>query len=263
VTLVAVALSVADLEAACLPLTEQVRVRRVVPPSELEEATPTDHEDPWVWLHFYGRLRAWLAIPAPQVDEQARADALVTAALREVAIPVPGVDGLSVYPKSLEGMLQLRILDAQLDRLVARLMALINDGTLTELDAGLQLTTATTYVMHLLAWAWTFDGKGLPWKATDPQPLVPEHISALGPAELLAITQAAHEFGASLAACQTLVDPLPVRDGGKRPSWAAFFEAVGAQTHIDPKELAVTHSLAKVLSMAYLASDRQRPPADA
>jgi hypothetical protein len=256
-------LDVAAIEAVCVPLMEEARARRVVSPTALAEATPEITDDAYRWLNFYGQLRVWLTAPATVVDEQARADALVTAALREVAIPVPGVDGLSVYPKSLEGMLHLRMLDAQLDRLVARLVTLMSDGTLREIDEGLQLTTATTYVMHLLAWAWTSEGYGLPFKPTDPEPVVPAHIAALGPAELLAITQAAHEFGASLAACQTLIDPLPVRDGGKRPSWAAFFEAVGAQTHIDPKELAVNHSIAKVLSMAYLASDRQRPPADA
>ena len=37
---------------------------------------------------------------------------------------------------------------------------------------------------------------------------------------------------------------------------------VGSQTHLDPRELAVTHSLAKVIALAYLGAERQRPDAD-
>lgn len=257
-------LSAADLDQACLPLLEQLRVRRVVSAAELADITPADHSDAYAWLSCYGQCRAWLASSKGEGNDEAEADALVMSALREVAMPVDGLDGIAVYPKSLEGMLQIKVLDAQLDRLVAGLIGMIgDDATLKEVDSGVQLATTVAYVMQLLAWAWTSEGHSLPFKATDAQPVVPEHIVALTPAQLLAITQAAHQFSASLAACQALIDPTPARDGGKRPSWAGFFEAVGAQTHIDPRELAVSHSLAKVLAMAYLASDRQRPPEQA
>jgi hypothetical protein len=257
----AVTLSPADLDAACTPLIDQVRARRLVSDGELTALVPTTHEDVWAWLHCYGQLRVWLANPkATGPDTEAVADALVTAAIREVAIPVPGLDGVSVYPKSLEGMLQLRVLDAQLGRLTAALVRAIgDDAAMIEIDGGVQLATATSYVMQLLAWAWTSPGHGLPFAAHEAMPVVPAHVQAWTPADLLAITQAAHEFTASLVAVQELVDPVPVSDGGRRRSWAAFFEAVGASTHIDPRELAVSHSLAKVLSMAYLANDRLRP----
>jgi hypothetical protein len=256
-------LSAADLDGACTPLLAQLRARRVVSDAQLAEVVPTDHSDDYAWLSCYGQLRVWLAGGVPKDDDQAAADALVTSALRDVPIPVDGVEGLFVYPKSLEGMLQIMVLDAQLDRLVARLVAAIGeDASLLEVDTGVQLVNSVSYAMQLLAWAWTSEGYGLPFKASDPVPTVPEPITALGPEELLAITRAAHEFGARLAACQTLIDPTPVRNGGKRPSWAAFFEALGAQTHIDARELAVSHTLTKVLSLAYLASDRQRPRTD-
>lgn len=255
-------LSAADLDAACVLLVEQVRVRRVVTPSELADATPTTHDDVWAWLHFYGKLRTWLERGASATETtEAEQDALVTAALREVPIPVEGVDGLHVYPKSFEGMLQLQVLDAQLDRLTARLVAMVGDeASLSMIDgSGVQLANAVSYVTKLLAWAWTSEGYGLPFKATDPEPQPPDHITALGPAALLAITQAAHQFTRSIAACQALIDPTPAREGGRRPSWAAFFEALGSQTHIDARELAVSHSLSKVISLAHLAADRQRP----
>ncbi|MCC7055691.1 MAG: hypothetical protein IT355_20640 [Gemmatimonadaceae bacterium] len=256
-------LSAATLDAVCAPLAEQVRRRRIVPAEQLIDATPADYSDPYAWLTYYGQLRAWLAKPLPQNDAEASADELVTAAIREAPLPVSGLDGFAVYPKSFETMLQLKVLDAQLDRLVARLMRMIgDDATLIEIDSGIQLASAVTYVTQLIVWTWTSEGAGLPFRPTDSEPIVPERIVALTPAELLAISHAAHQFGASLAACQELIDPVPVRDGGKRASWAAFFEAVGAQTHLDPRELAVTHSITKVLSMAYLASDRLRVKPD-
>ncbi len=253
-------LSAADLDGACAPLLTQLRARRVVSEDQLTAVVPTDHSDVYAWLSCYGQLRAWLVTAVARTDDQATADALVTASLREVAIPVPGLDGVAVYPKSLEGLLQIKVLDAQLDRLVARLVSVIgDDASLMEVDSGVQLVGAVSYVTQLLAWAWTSNTRGLPFAATDDDPTVPASVQAMGPRELLAIAEAAQGFTSSLAACQVLIDQTPSRDGGRRPSWAAFFEAVGAQTHIDPTELAVTHSLSKVLALAYLASDRQRP----
>lgn len=248
-----------ELDQLCVPLADQLRIRRLVSPDELANALPSNHDDAYAWLSAYGQLRVWLARAKPRDDDQAAADTLVTGAMREAPLPVPGVDELMVYPKSFEGLLHIRVLDTQLDRLVSHLVnALRDEATFLEVDQGVQLATTVSYVIQLLAWAWTTPGPGLPFAAAEPQPVVPQHIQDLGPAELLAVTQAAHQFVAGIVACQTLIDATPTRDGGRRPSWAAFFEAVGAATHIDPRELAVSHSLAKVLSMAYIANDRLR-----
>lgn len=51
-----------DLAAVCLPLIEQVRLRRIVPEADLTAIVPPDHSDPWAWMQCYGQLRAWLAV---------------------------------------------------------------------------------------------------------------------------------------------------------------------------------------------------------
>lgn len=248
----------------CTFLISQIRTRKAASEEELAEVIPTDTSDVRAWVQCYGRCHAWLAVARlkQQTSPGRDADALVTAAIREVPVPVRGVDDLAVHPKSFETLLQIQVLDAQLGRLTARLVAMIgDDATLTEIDGGIELASAVSYVIGLMAWAWTSEGTGLPFKATESEPVLPERIKALAPQELLAITAAAHEFSASLAAVQELIDTLPSRDGGKRPSWAAFFEAVGAQAHADPRELAVTQSLARVIAQSYLASDRLRASA--
>lgn len=252
-------LSSPNLDAACLPLVEQVRLRRIVAEADLRAIVPQDHSDPWAWLSCYGQLRAWLAAPKPEARDQADADALVLHALREAPIPVPGLDGIAVFPKSFATMLQLRILDAQLDRMTARLITMIGEGAgLPQIDGAIELSSAVTYAQGLAVWSWIHPGPGLPFDPLDAEPKVPDHVVNLTPADLLAIASAVNQFSASLAACQTLIDPVPSRDGGSRPSWAGFFEAVGASTHVNPRELAVTHSLGAVLARAYLAADRQR-----
>lgn len=256
-------LSSQDLDALCVPLLAHVKMLRLATDDEIRDATPQDFTDVYEWLRYYGRLCAWIAKPKAEDQTQADADGLVMDALREASIAVEGVPELRVYPKSLETLLQIKVLDRQVDRLTGGLLSLTGDGaTLAGIDAAVPLAEALSYCVNLCAWTWTTEGPGLPFKATDPAPVVPEHIAALGPIELLAITHAAHRFGASLAACQQLIDPVPTRDNGKRPSWAAFFEAVGAATNTDPRELAVTTSFASVLARAYLAGDRLRPRSD-
>lgn len=256
-------LSAEDLDAACVPLLEQLRVRRVVSAEQLADVTPTDYSDPYAWLSCYGQLRAWLSAAQPPRSDTAHdeADALVTRALREASISVPEAgDDISVYPKSFEGLLQLHVLSVQLDRLTARLSALLADGTpLDAVDTAVDIAVAISYVQQLIVWAWTAPGRGLPFAATESAPVVPAYVRAMGPADCLYVARAVTAFSEQLVALQILVDPTPSSAGDRRPSWAALFEALGAESHIDPRELAVTHSLGKVLSMTRLASDRLRP----
>ena len=251
-------ISAQEIDLRCLSLIQAVKSRGVVPQAELDDAIPADQEDAEAWLSFYGQLRVWNAMPETRAIESDAADALVTAAIREAPIPVPEIDGCYVYPKSFETLLQIRVLDTQLDRLTARLISMLGEGaSLEQIDGGVAVSACVAYVVHLLLWSWTSKGTGLPFDATNPEPTVPEHIKTLTSSQALAITFAAHQFSASIAACQQLVDPTPAREGGRRPSWAAFFESVGAELHMDAGELAVTSSLAKVLALAFLAGDRR------
>jgi hypothetical protein len=250
-----------DLDGACTPLLAQLRARRVVSEEQLAATVPTDHTDAYAWLSCYGQLRVWLVQVPAEATEHAQADALVTRALRDAPVLLPQIgDGIAVYPKSFETLLQLHVLNVQMDRLTARLAQLTSDGApIDAVDTVVGVATATAYVQQLIAWAWCTPGSGLPFAATEAQPVVPAWVVALTPSELLAIAQAAHAFLETLGALQALIDPIPARDGGRRPSWSALFEAMGAEVHADPRELAVTYSLGKVLAMTRLASDRLRP----
>lgn len=254
-------LTAADLDAACAPLADQVRTRRVVAPSVLEQATPTTHDDPWAWVSYYGQLRAWLAMPAVTEDAHAAADALVTRAITDSPVPVPEAgEGLVVYPKSFATLSQLHILSLQLDRFTARVADLTADGTpLEALDAAVDVITACSYVQQLVCWAWLTPGPGLPWDVGDAHPVVPEAIQTLTPTAAMRIAAAVGTFAEQLVALQHLIDPTPAREGGRRPSWSGLFEALGAEAHVDPRDLAVTYSLGKVLAMTRLAGERLRP----
>lgn len=253
-----------ELDTRCVPLIQAVRSRGGVPQAELDAIVPSDHSSVDAWLSLYAQLRVWVAMPDPRESRADDADALVTAAIREAPIPVPEIDGFFVYPKSFETLLQIKVLDTQLDRLTARLVTMLGENaTLAVIDGAVEVTGVVAYVTCLMVWAWTSEGPGLPFKASDPLPVVPDRITALTPPDLMAVVMAAHRFTESLAACQQLVDPTPARDGGRRPSWAAFFEAMGSELKMDPRELAVTSSITKVLATAYLARDRQQARPDA
>ena len=94
-----------ELDTRCVPLIQAVRSRGVVPQAELDAVVPSDHSLIDVWLSLYGQLRAWVAMPDPRESKADDADALVTAAIREAPIPVEGIAGTYVYPKSFETLL--------------------------------------------------------------------------------------------------------------------------------------------------------------
>lgn len=254
-------LTAEDLDAACVPLLDQVRVRRLASDAEVAALVPATHDDVWAWLTCYGQLRAWLARPVETADDHAAADALVTRAITEAPIVVAEVPGAVVYPKSFATLAQLHILALQLDRFTAAVQQrTAADATLDDLDDAVNVITACTYVQQLLLWAWITPGPGLPWAVEEAQPEVPVHVQNLSASDAMHIARAVTAFDGQLAALQVLLDPVPVSRGGRRPSWSALFEALGAEAHIDPRDLAVTHSLGKVLAMTRLASERLRVP---
>jgi hypothetical protein len=257
-------LTAADLDVACSPLLAQLRARRVVSEAELTAIVPVDHEDAYAWLSCYGQLRAWVSGAGSGVtaDSHDQADALVARSLRQAPVPLPeiGNGSWAVYDKSFQTLTHLLILDAQLNRLTARLVALTADGTtLDQIDDGLPVAEAVAYVTHLIVWTWITPGAGLPFDARDPAPVVPESVSTLSSLELLHIHRAIATFAQQTAALQVLIDPIAARDNGRRPSWSGLFESLGAEAHVDPGELAVTYGLNKVLAMTRLAGDRHRP----
>lgn len=253
-------LDAAAIELLCVPLMEAVRARRLVPITTLADATPEPAADAVAWLQWYGQLRAWLAVAPVADSEHASADARVMRAIREAPVAIAGTSR-AVHAKSFTTYVQLHVLSLQLDRLTARLAHLSEDTVpLEAMDRVVDVATAVTYVQHLIAWIWLAPGPGMPFDAQDPAPVVPPEITALTPEDLLQIAQAIGVFAEDLAALQQLVSAAAPDGATRRPSWSGLFEAVGAEWHIDARELAVTHSLGKVLALTRLAADRLRVP---
>lgn len=257
-------LTLADLDAACAPLAQQLRLRGDIPAAELDAAVPGPDATGDDWLRFHGQLHRWLAAPsgAPvaAASDHAAADARILEALSDTPVPVEGTS-LLVYPKSFVTLMHIAALDVTLDGLT-RLYATCttDEASAVERDQVERIGAAIAYTLGLVTWAWTTPGPGLPWDVSDGAPVLPAHIEALRPDETLTVHQAVATMHLRLAALQQLVDPVRAEDGGNRPSWSALFHGLGVELGVGADVLLAKKSLDAVLAMARLEVARNAPP---
>lgn len=268
-------ISTNELRAECTLLERVCLSERLVSKEQTIAQRPGGAENPdktaRAWLNFYRWLNRQHAKLQHDVQPESRAiaDATVMDALRGKPIPValPGsTTEFSVFPKSLDALLQIHALDIQLGWMVTRHKALTTVNTPEAMDLVPTVMGEIAYTYQLLCWIVTHPGPGMPFADHETHPTPPAEILALEPWDVIRIVQAHHTHLSRLAALTSLIDEKRQGDdGGKRPSWSMFIGTIAAEHGADPvvymKNRDLPSLLAAVRLRAAATAPREKPEA--
>jgi hypothetical protein len=206
---------------------------------------------------WYALLRAeWELGERRKVEEAARAEAAVAAALSGTPVPVqlsvagPGVP-IAVYPKSYHALRYCDALDAALREVVALAQSL------SDSEVHAHAVIVETLAVRVWAWILTSPEPGLPFDemATGVEP--PEWTGRLTPDDLLRLLEAHLEANRLRVARIAQLFP-PERQHESRLSLSGFLGTVAQELHQRPYGVLRHWSVGETFAQAAVAAQSAR-----
>lgn len=274
---------VTALRAECTLMERTVLSERFTDKAALAPVQPGGASNPdkgaagWLrYLKHLHRVHAVGVAPAaareaghePDAAALQRAEQTVLDAMRDHPIAVP-IDGgtrvVHVYPKSLDALLHVQALDAQLAWMTqahARLMATLETDPRPDLaDKVPEVLAVISYTYQLVAWIVTHPGPAMPYAPGDDHPEPPAEVRALAPWDVVRICRAHQQHLLRTSAVAALVDEVAQGEtkgtrAGRRPTWAALYAQLEIEG-VGPAPVLMKHrSLASLLATVRLSAAR-------